>query len=186
MADVERPVGSDARYMTRITTSIGCILLLMAASLAVAIPSASAQPASNVAGTWQAIVPILTTTYQPSPTDPTTGSYEGVGSSLWQGTWTGVTYYTSRGTLNVASGAGSGAFDETFAGRSTDGGTGTITFTWTYTVDPHGHILFWGRIIDASGDFTGARGTLTAEGTVLGAVSGNGTYHGHWSRSGSR
>jgi hypothetical protein len=166
--------------MTRIKTSIRSILIFMAASLAVAVPPVSAQPASDVAGTWQAIAP--TTAYQPSPTNPTTGSFEGVGSNLWQGTWTGVSSFTFRGTVNLVTGASSGTMEETFAGRSTDGGTGTMSFTWAFTFGPDGDVLARGRIVDATGHFTGARGTLVAEGTVLGAVSASGTYHGDWSR----
>jgi hypothetical protein len=171
----------DAQHMTRIKTSIGCILIFTAASLAVAVLPVAAQQASDVAGTWQAIA--LTTTYQPSPTDPTAGSFEGVGSELWQGTWTGVSSFTFRGTVNLVTGAGSGTLEETLFGRSTDGGTGTMSFTWAFTVGPDGHVLLRGRIVDATGDFTGARGTLVAEGTgVGGALSSSGTYHGDWSR----
>ncbi len=166
--------------MTRIKASIGWVLVFMAASVAVAVPSVSAQAASDVVGTWQAIGP--TTAYQPSSTDPTTGSFEGVGSNLWQGTWTGVSSFTHRGTVNLVTGAASGTQEETFAGRSTDGATGTMSFTWTFTFGPDGHVLARGRIVDATGDFTGARGTLVAEGTAVGAVSASGTYHGNWSR----
>ncbi|MGH9036894.1 MAG: hypothetical protein ACRD0O_14115 [Acidimicrobiia bacterium] len=166
--------------MTRIKTSIRCILIFMAASLAVAVPPVSAQSASDIAGTWQATA--LTTTYQPSPTDPTTGSFEGVGSILWQGAWTGVSSFTFRGTVDLVTGASSGTQEDTFAGRSTDGGTGTMSFSSTFTFGPDGHVLARGRIVDATGDFTGARGTLVAEGTAVGGVIASGTYHGDWSR----
>jgi len=172
--------------MTRIKASVRCILIFLAASLAVAVPpispqSASAQPASDVAGTWQAIA--LTTSYQPSLTDQTAGSYAGVGSDLWQGTWTGVSSFTFRGTVDLITGEGSGTIEETLSGRSADGGTGTMSITWAFTVAPDGHVLLRGRIVDATGDFTGARGTLVAEGTgVGGALFSSGTYHGDWSR----
>ncbi|MGH8991751.1 MAG: hypothetical protein ACRDZ7_09520 [Acidimicrobiia bacterium] len=166
--------------MTRIKTSIGCILISMAASLAVAAPPVSAQPALDVAGTWQAIA--LMTTYHPSPTDPTVGSFEGVGSELWQGTWTGVSSFTFRGTGNLVTGAGSGTLEETLFARSTDGGTGTVRFTWAFTVGPDLHILLRGRIVDATGDFAGAHGTLVADGTTVGGSLFSGTYHGGWSR----
>ena len=167
--------------MTRIKTSIGCILISMAASLAVAAPPVLAQTASDVAGTWQAIA--LTTTYQPSSTDPTAGSFEGVGSELWQGTWTGVSSFTARGTANLVTGASSGTLEETLFGRSTDGGTGTMSIAWVFSIGADGHVLFRGRIVDATGDFTGARGTLVIEGTGVGGGSAfSGTYHGDWSR----
>jgi len=56
--------------------------------------------------------------YQPSSSDPTTGTYTGVGATLWKGTWTGVTHYTISGTANLVTGAGSGELTETFIGQA--------------------------------------------------------------------
>lgn len=140
---------------------------------------AHARPAPNVAGSWQTIVPVTLTSYQPS-SDPTTGTYAGVGTTEWQGTLTGVTHYKIHGTANLITGVGSGAIDETFIGRSVNGETGTMRFTETYVLDDAGHIRIEASLVDATGEFAGSRATLAFAGTEYGAATGNGTYSGTW------
>lgn len=189
MAGVVRPVSADDPNMTRIKKRVGCVTIvaaLLAGGVGPAVSHAApphevrVQPEA-VSGTWQTIVPVVIASYQPSSPDPTTGTYQGADSTLWQGTWTGVTHYAIRGTANLVSGAGSGTLQETFAGRSSGDGNGTLSFDETYTLDAAGHIVIEARIVDATGDFTGARGRLTFDGTEVGAVTGSGTYRGRWS-----
>jgi hypothetical protein len=157
-------------------------VLVVPTSLAAASGTPSGNP-HNVAGTWQEVVPVLTTAYAPtSPTDPTTGTFDGVGSSLWRGTWNGVTHYTATGTANLVTGAGSGTLDETFVGRSADGGTGTLTFAETFTITDTGAITINARIVKGTQDFIGSKGQVMFTGTQLGAVSGGGSYSGVWVR----
>jgi hypothetical protein len=118
--------------------------------------------------------------YTPSATDPTTGSYEGVGSTLWQGTWTGLTHYAIQGTANLVTGAGSGSLTETFVGRSSDGRRGTIRLGETYVLDAAGHLRIRARVTDATGQFIGGRGSMTFDGTMVGIATGSGTYRGRW------
>lgn len=152
-------------------------LLIVAASPAVA--TAGADP---VGGAFTGAVPIIPTAWQSSPDNATTGTYEAVGTSQWQGTWTGVTTYHARATGDLnQGGAGSGTMDETFIGRSTDGGTGTIVFRWTYVFEPDGRLTFDGHIVGATGDFTGATGKVTADGVANPAYT-IGTFRGSWSR----
>lgn len=167
--------------MTVPVKRIGCLVSL--AVTLVSAPPALAKQADRdhtVAGTWQTLVPVTLTSYQPSASDPTTGTYTGVGSTLWQGTWTGVTHYSISGTANLVTGAGSGTLTETFIGRATDAGQGTLDFTETYTLDTAGHLLIRARIIGGTGDFHNAKGAVRFEGMEIGIVTGNGTYSGRW------
>lgn len=154
----------------------------MATALAIA-PTARAAAPEMASGTWQTIVPVVLTHYQPRMlTNPTRGTYTGLGSTLWQGTWTGVTHYTIGGTADLVTGAGSGTIDETFTGRSADGGTGTLHFTETYVLDASGSIIIDATIVGATGDFLGSRGQVVFTGTENGVVEGSGRYRGSWQR----
>jgi hypothetical protein len=170
--------------MNRTASSIWITTALILGLLVLGAPSASARPAASVAGSWQTVVPVSETSYQPSAADPTTGTYTGVGSTVWQGTWAGVTHYAAHGTANLVTGAGSGTLQETFVGRSSDGGTGTIDFTETYVLDDGGHISIRARIVHATGDFAGSKGIVAFDGTEVGVVTGSGSYHGRWHRRG--
>ncbi len=147
-----------------------------------AAPAASAKEtgARAVAGTWQTIVPVSLTSYQPSPSDPTTGDYTGVGSTMWQGTWTGVTHYRIRGTANLVTGAGQGAIEETFIGRAGSDEVGTLIFSETYTLDATGRIKIHARITGGTGAFESSVGVASFDGIVLGVITGSGSYVGRW------
>jgi hypothetical protein len=157
-----------------------CALGIIFWASLLASPAASAGPGLNVTGTWQTIVPVTMSSYTPSAADPTTGSYQGVGSTLWQGTWSGLTDYTIRGTANLVTGAGAGSITETFAGRSSDGKSGTIRFGETYALDATGHLRIRARVLDATGQFTGGHGSVTFVGTMVGIATGSGSYRGRW------
>lgn len=135
-----------------------------------------------VSGSWQEVVPVSMTSYTPSAGDPLTGRYQGIGSTLWQGTWTGVTHYVMQGTANLVTGAGSGTLQETFVGRSDDGGTGTLDFSETYTLADDGTLVIQARITGGSGDFARARGSVSFLGQQYGVATGNGSYSGRWTR----
>lgn len=165
--------------MTKFRTCTAGLLLALLVVLAPPARAAS-HSATNVSGTWQSVVNVLFTNYQPSASDPTTGTYQGVGSTLWQGTWTGVTHYMAHGTANLITGAGSGALQETFTGRSSGGGTGTLTFNETYTLSSTGAIVIQAKIIGATDDFSGAHGDVTFTGTDNPA-EGGGSFQGRWS-----
>jgi len=166
--------------IVRTMTRLLCTTAIALAALLLNLAPAAAQSASPVVGTWQTIVPATITSYQPSASDPTTGTYQGMGSTLWQGTWSGVTYYAIQGTANLVNGAGSGTLRETFVGRSSSGRTGTITFAETYVLDSGGHAEIRARVVDATGQFTGDHGSVTFVGTMLGVVTGSGIYRGTW------
>jgi hypothetical protein len=108
--------------------------------------------------------------------------YQGVGSTLWQGTWNGVTDYTISGVANLVTGEGNGTIHETFNGRSADGTSGSLGFVETYVVDGSGHIRIDARIVRSAGGFTGSRGEVTFVGTQDGVATGNGTFAGTWIR----
>jgi hypothetical protein len=142
---------------------------------------AEAHPVPNVTGNWQTVVPVTLTSYQPSADNPTIGSYAGVGTTAWLGTWTGLTRYQIHGTANLVTGAGSGVIDETFTGGSADGKTGTMRFLETYTIDSASQIRIVARLVSGTGDFSGSKADVVFLGIEYGAATGNGTYSGTWS-----
>jgi hypothetical protein len=165
----------------RITVTVAGLLFF--GSLVSATPPAAAQSATRVSGTWQTIIPASLTSYHPSAGDPTTGTYTGVGTTLWRGTWTGVTEYKIQGTANLITAAGSGTLQETFVGRAAGGGRGTLRFVETYTLDETGHVEIRCKITGGSGAFAGSRGSATFVGTELSVATGHGSYSGLWQRS---
>jgi hypothetical protein len=175
------------KYLTRGSS-------LTARSVAVAVAGAlaaigSAAPASAarasheqpVHGDWQTLVACVMTRY-----DPATGRGSCDGSTLWRGTWTGVTHYTVRGFFDLVTGDASGTIGETFVGMSDDGGSGTLRFNERFTLDGATsalHIDAW--LLGGTGSFAGSRGFVTFDGQEN-AVFGSGTYAGTWTRPASR
>lgn len=164
--------------------ALGVVLIDISMSTTLAVQAAETSTATtpNVSGTWQTVVPVVLTSYKPSSPDPTTGTFSGVGSTLWQGTWTGLTHYKISGTANLITGAGSGTIQETFTGRSSDGRIGTMSFAETYSLDTTGQLSIQATITNATGELAGEHGVVAFTGKELGAIVGNGTYSGHWSR----
>lgn len=161
----------------------GCRASLVMFLIAVIAAPANATPEPEPAsGAFTGVVPIIPTGWKPTERDSTKGTYEAVGSSQWQGTWTGVTTYRARGTSDLnRGGAGSGVLDETFTGGAADGDTGTLSFRWTYVFEPDGRIRLDGRIVGGTGDFAAATGRVTADGFAnaaytVGALRGSWTH----------
>lgn len=148
----------------------------------IALPSAApAQAAARepVSGNWQQLISAVPLSY-----NPFTHAIDFVGSSLWTGTWTGVTYYRVKGTFDLLTGQGVGDLTETFTGCSADGGHGRLSFVEHLTVGPGGVTHIDTRLVHGTGDFAGTTGAVTFDGTAN-TVSGSGTYSGWWTRPSS-
>jgi hypothetical protein len=114
--------------------------------------------------------------------DPVTGAFECTASSQWTGSWTGITTAQAEGTYDFVTGSGSGTIKETFVGRSSDGTTGTLRFTETFVADgPSLTLHVDARIVEGTGDWVGATGYATFDGT-LSSGTGFGGYAGSWTR----
>jgi hypothetical protein len=136
---------------------------------------ARAAGAEPVRGTWQQLVNCAFTHY-----DPTTRAMGCEGSTLWSGTWNGITHYHVEGTYDPLTGDSSGTLHETFYGADRGGRHGTMTFTERYTlVGATSTIHIDTRMTDATGGFAGARGALSFDGTDN-ILTGRGTYSGEW------
>ena len=135
--------------------------------------AASASPKRAAGGDWQQIVSAAPTSY-----DPLTGAAVFDGSTVWRGTFTGITHYTARGQLDPITGDFHGTLRETFAGRASNGARGTLEFD--ETIDAIASMVkIDARIVDGSRGFAGADGRLRFEGTAN-AATGGGTYSGWW------
>jgi hypothetical protein len=105
---------------------------------------------------------------------------------VWSGTLTGVTHLMLAGTINLLTGDSSGTIDETFIGRSSDGGTGTLHLAETFTVNGAANTLHIdATILGGTGDFVGSSGEIRFDGLDLPTGQGEGTYTGIWHRPGS-
>jgi hypothetical protein len=150
----------------------------LGASVALALPGpARAAPfvaTTPVTGAW-ANEFCLFTNY-----DASNGAGECTASSQWTGTWNGVTVARYTGTLDAVTGEGKGAIDETFAGRASDGRTGTLHFQGTVELSGADHSLhIVETMIDSTGDFAGSAGTVTFDGISVGGA-GIGGIRGQW------
>jgi hypothetical protein len=163
------------RSVTRGATMRFKSIITVALCLAAVVP-ARAFAAAPVHGSWQQLANCLFTHY-----DPLGGGFGCEGSSVWQGTWTGVTVYHAEGTYDVLSGDSAGRLQETFRGHDVDGRRGTISFDESYVlVGSTSMIHIDARIAGATGGFAGARGAVTFDGTDN-VATGFGTYAGRWS-----
>ena len=113
--------------------------------------------------------------------DPVTGAFQCTSSTTWTGVWTGVTHVEAEGTFDVT-GSGSGTVEETFIGRASDGSAGTLRFTEPWVADgPSLTIHIDARIVEGTGDWVGATGRVSFDGTIA-SGSGFGGYVGSWTR----
>jgi hypothetical protein len=113
--------------------------------------------------------------------DPATGATKCTGTSDWTGTWRGSTTWTLTGTLDPATGTGSGRIDEVFTGRARDGRKGRLTFVEHITLGAGGSTDIKGRIVGSCGGLAGSAGHARWVGTTNAADgSGSGTYSGRW------
>jgi hypothetical protein len=164
---------AKAKGTQGVGTAVAALFLLASA------PAFASSPKTvNVKGSWANPVPPLITAY-----DTASGRFSAVGSSVWTGSWNGPTSWTTSGTINLLTGDAKGTLDETFIGRSDDGGTGTLHFTETYTIDGAKTAIYIdARLLSGTGDFTGSRGHVIFVGTELPSGQGEGTYTGIWKR----
>lgn len=152
------------------------IAVMLALLVVVAVHAAHAESGTAAAGQWINEGCALT------EYDPATGRFEGVGTTDWVGTWTGVTTYTVQGTVDLFTGDVEGTIDKTFTGTADDGAIGSLYLFDTFTIDGSTfafHLEFC--ILGGTGDFRGSRGWGTFDGTVIGS-SGYGSYDGYWLR----
>jgi hypothetical protein len=151
-------------------------LTLATAAILTLTGTAGASAAVPVKGSWQQLINCAFTRY-----NPLNGDFACLGASLWHGTWTGITHYRAHGTYDVLTGDSTGTLIETFHGHDRDSRRGTLTFEESYTlVGATSAIHIDTHIIDATGDFTHARGKATFDGTDN-IATGFGTYTGRWS-----
>lgn len=177
------------RYLTRASplkarsVAVAVVVAGALAAIDIAVPAAAARAPRKQAvhGHWQTLVACVLTSY-----DPATKRGSCDGSTLWRGTWTGVTHYTVRGFFDLVTGDASGTIDETFVGTADDGGSGTLRFHERFTLDGATsalHIDAW--LLGGAGSFAGSRGFVTFDGREN-LVTGRGTYAGTWKRPASR
>jgi hypothetical protein len=145
----------------------------------VAAPTANAGQ-MPVNGTWQQLVNCAPTDY-----DPVTGRIHCLGSSMWQGTWTGVTNFEFDGTYDINTGDTQGTARETFHGQASDGTSGDL-----YVLN---HIVADGEtdqfrdevdILGGTDGFAGSKGHVLFTGRID-ETSGGGEYRGKWVRPGA-
>jgi hypothetical protein len=146
--------------------------------------AAPGRTTTTVGGGWIALVSCAPTSF-----DPTTGKLTCIGSSAWDGAWTGVTHYTASAVLNLATGDIRGTIDEVFTGVYTvNDAMGTLSFHETFHIDGATNALqLTATIIGSSGDptFQCSQGRVTFDGFVP-IVTGAGGYEGKWTHGCAR
>ncbi|MCA1843514.1 MAG: hypothetical protein LC792_10090 [Actinobacteria bacterium] len=153
-------------------------------ALGVGAPPAGAEvsPAgvttSTVGGAWAQVVNCVFTRY-----DPSNGDFTCVGSSTWEGAWTGLTHYDATGTLNPATGDMRGTLEETFVGTYVrDKSHGTLRFHEKFVIDGATSVLHIDtQILGGDGDptFRCSSGQMAFDGLTPGPT-GFGGYRGTW------
>jgi len=126
--------------------------------------SAVASTEVHLGGSWVEELSCLPTEATPDQ-DLATAHITCIGSSTWQGGWTGQTEFTAEGTVDLATGAITGTATETFTGVYTgDGSVGTLTFAHVVTSDATGWFHVDGIIVGGTGDFAGSSGSAHFDG----------------------
>ncbi|MHB8465580.1 MAG: hypothetical protein ACYDH6_00120 [Acidimicrobiales bacterium] len=166
--------------MRRVRTATLIVPLTLCCVGITATP-AQAKNASQPVGGGFTTAPCAITSFVPVPGSPTTGRFVCASTSQWTGTWTGITTLTAAGRLNLVTGEAEGTADETFAGRASDGSTGSLHVSDVFTIGADGYLRDVAVIISGTGDWVGAAGRAVFDGfNYLGP--GYGGYHGSWSR----
>ncbi|HEY4409217.1 MAG TPA: hypothetical protein VGO87_05005 [Acidimicrobiia bacterium] len=133
---------------------------------------------STVGGSWAQIVNCVFTDY-----DPSSGAFHCVGSSTWEGSWTGVTHYAVTGVFNATNGDMRGTLDETFVGTWVpDRSHGTLNFHERFSIDGATSVLHIDTdVLGGDGDpsFRCSGGHVTFDGLTPGET-GFGGYEGTW------
>jgi hypothetical protein len=131
-----------------------------------------------VGGSWVGLANCVFTSF-----DPATGDFVCIGSTSWEGSWTGITHYDLTGNFNPVTGDWHGTITETFTGTSlADKSTGSLNLQGSLTVEGATQAVHVEEdIIDGDGDrsFRCSSGHATFDG-LADAVGGMGGYHGSW------
>lgn len=156
----------------------------MAAALGASVCATAATAearSSSVSGQWVNALPCVPTGPLAADPglDPAATPLECVGSSTWTGTFRGVTTFRVQGIYNLVTGELHGTIDEWFAGSSSDGRRGTLT--WHETIDVvGGALVIEADILRGTGSFGRARGQVRFTGTTLPTTNAYGDYAGRW------
>jgi hypothetical protein len=177
--------------MIRNSTHIGRILLVATAPVAVAATIAATTTAATAAaaaapsrtavtGSWVDDVPCTPTDVHPNPFHPTTLKGRCTGSSVWSGSFDGVTHYTTHGTTDLVTGDSRARIKETFIGvDSATDKVGTLHLKGTVVQDGSTlTMVVKERVTGGTGAFAKAHGHLRYEGVDTSLVGGAGGYRG--------
>jgi hypothetical protein len=158
----------------------GLVMALVVSAGLVAAPAVASTHGKTiaVAGHWYNAGPCVPTGAVPDPNHLGEGTISCDGSSLWTGTWSGVTDFALLAHGNLVTDNVTGSITELFVGASGKG-AGTMTFYETFSL-ANGHIRIDTRIVGSTGQFAGSSGRVVFTGTVTPATNGFGTYHGRW------
>lgn len=156
----------------RRATFAGAICLAVMVSAA---PAAQAKR-TPLAGKWANPAPCVFTAYDVLGS----GEFSCIGSSIWQGSFTGSTTFVAKGTVDLLTGDSSGTIDETFTGLADDGTNGTLHLLETYTIDGESATIHIdARIVGGTGGFAPSHGEMSFYGPYP-LVAGAGEYRGSW------
>lgn len=113
--------------------------------------------------------------------DPVSSRFDCSNTSTYTGTWTGQSLVHAWGTSDLVTGDTQGTIEERVFATTADGHKGELHFIETFTIDgATGAEKITATILDGSGDFAGAAGTIYLSGTDLSAGPSYGTYSGTW------
>ena len=158
MRTVQHPFGGNVRL--KLTRATAITTLLAAAAAATIISNAAASPKEPAAGTIAVTERTLVLSYRDGNDvvrelqvrRTLTGTFAGTEVSLVHN----VTHPDGSADLTVVSSCTC----------TVEGRTGTVTFSERATVDRDGIITVHRKIIDATGDLEGLRGTLEVEAPI--------------------
>jgi hypothetical protein len=162
-------------------------VIALGAVLVVALPfvPALAADASRdvfpVGGKWYNAGPCTPVAVVPDAKHPLYADVTCVGSSVWTGTWLGVTDFTVTGRVNLVTSATTGTLVEVFVGKA-GSRRGTMRFRETIRVDGTTRALrIVADLVSGTGGFARARAHVVFTGIITLATNGYGTYSGTWS-----
>jgi len=142
----------------------------------------SASSETVVRGGYLSVLPTTFTHVKPNPRHPGRVAFTLVGGSVWDGSFTGHTYYTASGTYDLVSGDVSGTVDERLIGVVTaTRRRGILHVAGTFRLDGSTNALIVSEtILGGAGAFAGSRGWLEFDAFILPTSTGYGGYHGEW------
>ncbi|MDX6285028.1 MAG: hypothetical protein QOG53_513 [Frankiales bacterium] len=157
------------------------VIAVVLAAGALAMPHAGAASIQvPVAGKWYNAGPCTPTSVVPDPGHPAYADITCVGSSVWTGTWQGITDFTVTARYNLVTSAGDGTLVEIFVGRAGNR-RGTMTFHETVHVDGNTHALrIVAELVSGTGGFANSHAHVVFTGRITSATNGFGTYNGTW------